>query len=234
VAALIMGIIALAGGNEFRDNCVSMDRRLLSLIPKPAPRVAILPTAAVRGSPRAAADNGVRHFNALGVSAFPVMIITRDEANDPAKVKPLIDADLIYIAGGDPGYLLDVLRDSALLAAIQDVYKSGGIIAGSSAGAMVLSAQMRKWNEGEWVSGLGFVPDVAVLVHHNGTDSATQQATLQSQQTNSDPAIIVGIAESTACFSADNHNWEVAGNGSVTVYRDGNAVSYTHGQQFTL
>ena len=113
MAALNMGTIALAGGNEFRENCVSMDQRLLSLIPHASPRVAILPTAAVRGSPRAAASNGVRYFNELGASAYPVMIITRDEANDPAQVKVLDDADVIYLAGGDPGYLLDVLRESA-------------------------------------------------------------------------------------------------------------------------
>ncbi len=224
-----MGFIALAGGNEFRESCKLMDRRLLSLVTRQPAHVVILPTAAVQGSPRMAAENGVRHFKALGAEASSAMIITRTDANDPAKVEALADADILYIAGGDPGYLLDVLRGSALLQAIEDLYRRGGVIAGSSAGAMVLVAKMRAWNKGDWVPGLALVPTVGVLVHHEGPDSGA------GPEDPADPATpILGIAEATMCFSSDGKAWEVAGSGEVTVYDEHSARRYGHGQQFHL
>lgn len=226
-----MGIIALAGGNEFRENCVLMDKRLLALLPKSAPRVVIIPAAAVQGSPRMAAENGVRHFRALGAEASGPLVVTRADANNPALFPNLENADMVYLAGGDPGYLLDVLRDSALFRAMQAVYARGGIIAGSSAGAMVLSARMRVWNKGEWVPGLAMASQVAVLVHHRGPDSGVL-ATIQNS-----PLPIVGIAEASACFSADGGTtWESAGIGGVTVYdpKTAQAAHYKHGASFTL
>jgi cyanophycinase-like exopeptidase len=222
-----MGIIALAGGNEFRDNCGVMDRRLLDLIPAAPAHVVIIPTAAVHGSPRMAAENGVRYFDSLGAAALATMIVTREHANDPVLLRPLEDADMVYLAGGDPSYLLEVLRGSALLDSIRAMYRRGGVIAGSSAGAMVLAATMRVWNKGEWVAGLGLAEKIAVLVHHEGPDAGVPQE-------GEAPPLILGIAEATACFSRDSRAWEVAGAGSVTVYRPDSAVRYTHGAHFSV
>jgi cyanophycinase len=225
-----MGIITLAGGNEFRPNCVQMDRRLLERLGKPDPRVVVIPTAAVRGNPRLAGENGARHFTGLGAQASAAMVVTRREANTPRLFDALLDADMVAIAGGDPGYLLETLRDSLLWRAIMGVYERGGMIVGSSAGAMLLSAYMRAWNTGDWMTGLGVASRVAVLVHHNGINAATAD---QSRQT---PAglPILGIAEATACFSDNDDIWEVAGVGSVTVYRHGEAARFTHGTHFRL
>jgi len=224
-----MGIIALAGGNEFRANCTLMDQRLLSLLPHSPVRVVILPTAAVQGSPRMAAENGVRYFASLGASASAAMIVTRADADNPDHVQALDEADLVYLAGGDPGYLLDVLRGSALLAAMQKVYERGGLIAGSSAGAMVLSKKMRVWNKGEWVPGLGWADRVAALVHHDGPAPAT----LRTLKDEHEP-LVMGIAEATAAFSSDGRQWEVAGVGSISVYSGDTMTRYTHGQRFAL
>src|SRR5215470_4966968 len=121
-----MGFIALAGGNEFRDDCKTMDRIILEQIEHQPPRAVILPTAAIKGSPRMAAENGVRHFKALGAEASAVMVITREDANNRDLFAPLAEADLIYIAGGDPWYLLETLRDTAILPEILAVQGRGG------------------------------------------------------------------------------------------------------------
>jgi len=228
-----MGIIALAGGNEFRDNCVQMDRRLLSLLPTAAPRVVIIPAAAVHGSPRMAAEHGARYFNTLGAQATAPLIVSRDDANNAALVEDVDGADMVYLAGGDPGYLLDVLRGSLLLHKMQALFERGGILAGSSAGAMVLAARMRVWNKGDWVEGLGLAGPLAVLVHHDGPQAAPSDF-LKKTPTFGQP--ILGIAEATACFSSDNLLWEVAGVGSVTRYQPANGVAerFTHGQPFRI
>ncbi len=225
-----MGMIALAGGNEFRSNCVEMDRRMLGRIPKPSPRVVILPTAAVRGSPRLAAENGMRHFNALGANATAAMVITREDAQNPAHINAVKDADLVYLAGGEPPYLLNVLRDTPLWDAILNSYAQGGILAGSSAGAMVLAAKMRAMGiHGDWIDALNIVPNVVVIPHHQ----ESQQAAIQAMQREMNLTFL-GIDEATACISEDLQQWMVVGVGGVTVYRTDGAARYAVDEPFTL
>jgi cyanophycinase-like exopeptidase len=228
-----MGIIVLAGGNEFRENCRTMDSRILKLIPNRLPRVAILPTAAIRGSPRLAAENGVRHFTALGAEATAVMVVSRADADDPVQAAALKETNLVYLAGGDPWYLLDTLRGSAVLAAMLDVAARGGVIAGSSAGAMVLAAQMRTGDFDGWIDALDVVKRVAVLPHHG----QVAPAAIRSLVSKRDPRVsVLGIDEATACFSRDDdgRSWEVAGVSGVTVYAGGDAAYYRLGQRFIL
>ncbi len=225
-----MGIIALVGGNEFRRNCVAMDRQILGCIPKPAPRVVILPTAAVRGSPRMAADNGVRHFTVLGAQATAVMVSTREDAHNPAYVQTIVDADLIYLAGGEPPYLLNVLHDTPLWDAILAIPARGGVLAGSSAGAMVLAAKMRaRGIDGDWIDALNIVPNVVVIPHHQ----QSKRAAIQALQRKMNLAIL-GIDEATACISEDLQQWTVAGAGSVTVYLEDGITRYAADRLFAL
>ena len=228
-----MGIIALAGGNEFRENCEQMDRRLLEVLGgAPKVSVAVLPTAAIKGSPRMAAENGVRHFKRLGAKAYSVMAVTREDGDNPAFVKEIERADMLYIAGGDPWYLLEVLRGSAILAAARRVYERGGMLAGSSAGAMVVAAQMRTQNSDGWLDALDIAQDVAVLPHHEHAESQQVEALLGRLKGG---ITLLGIEEATACFRADNaQDWEVAGEGGVTVYRATGAGHYTNGERFKL
>src|SRR3972149_2347229 len=142
------GLTALAGGNEFREDCVAMDRALLALLPEQA-RVLILPTANNEGRPDIAIQWGVRHFEALGAKASGAMILNRQDCQDERFLPALRDVDLIYLAGGNPRHLLDSLRDTLVWQAIQEHWASGGMLRGSSARAMGLAAPMRT-REGGW------------------------------------------------------------------------------------
>ncbi len=228
-----MGFVALAGGNEFRDNCKAMDKSLLEQLEHQPPRVVILPTAAIKGSPRMAAENGVRHFKALGADASAVMVITHEDANDPALFTSLTEADLVYIAGGDPWYLLETLRDTVILLEILAVQGRGGVIAGSSAGAMVLAEKMRTENSIGWIDGLGVVKNVGVLPHHQNADHEAVKR-LQAQL---EPLVsILGIDEATACVrdNKEPNDWQVVGIGGVTVYTGASVMRYPAGQRFSL
>src|SRR5438045_662456 len=131
-----MGTIALVGGNEFRPECEPMDLALLQRIDGKPPKVAILPTAAAHDGPEIAADNGVRYFTALEARPYAVMVIDEAGANDAGHVSKVQDADMVYLAGGNPWLLLEILRGSGVMTAITRLYEQGGVIAGSSAGAM--------------------------------------------------------------------------------------------------
>ena len=88
---------------------------------------------------RQAGRNAVKWFWELGakdIVALPV--IDAKTANDLEFSAELERAGLIFILGGSPGYLEKTLRKSRCLDALWDAYQKEVIIAGSSAGAMIL------------------------------------------------------------------------------------------------
>ena len=84
---------------------------------RPRPRVAILPTASFPDGEEVFdhwAAMGVAHFGALGAEVEPVLVRDRAGADDPAAAQAIGEADLIYLSGGKPGYLLETLSGSAV------------------------------------------------------------------------------------------------------------------------
>ncbi|HUY76556.1 MAG TPA: Type 1 glutamine amidotransferase-like domain-containing protein [Ktedonobacterales bacterium] len=231
-----MGILALVGGDEFRANCVPMDRELLGMIARGPARVVILPTAAAQQGPGMAAANGVRYFAGLGAEASSAMVLTRADADDPTMVAALADADLIYLTGGSPSYLLGALRGSAVWSAIQRRYQEGAMIAGSSAGAMVMGVAMR-YGGAAWTPTLGLTTRLAVIPHHDGAPNASQGYTADlraSLPQLAPPPTVVGVATATACIGDDGDEWRVVGVGAVTVYATEGPRVYHAGERFTL
>ena len=221
------GAIVLMGGNEFRPDCEPMDRWILAGI-GPKPRVVILPTAAARENPALAAENGVRYFNRLAARAEAAMIVDSATARDGKWLGLIQNADLIYLAGGDPVHLLDTLRNSAAWQAALEVWKSGRVLAGSSAGAMVLGGQM--WAPGQgWRRGLGLLPQLAILPHHARLAKAWKVKSMLTSIP--DGTTLVGIDEATALVGPP---WEVVGQGTIVVYEPDKAAVFRHGETVNL
>ena len=112
---------------------------------RPRPRVAILPTASSPDGEEVFdhwAAMGVDHFGALGAEVEPVLVRDRAGADDPAAAQAIGEADLIYLSGGKPGYLLETLRGSAVGASLVAAHERGAVLAGCSAGAMVLAGRV--------------------------------------------------------------------------------------------
>ena len=154
------GDIGLVGGEEFRVGCEEMDREIMRASGQDPARVVIIPTAAVTG-PEKAANDGVRHFSSLGGAAESLMVLERDHADDAGLAGSLSGAGVIYFTGGSPDHLLTTLRDSLLWRAILEAVDQGAVLAGSSAGAMVLGELMRRPRLGGWVDALGVTPGLA-------------------------------------------------------------------------
>ena len=165
----MVGVFALVGGEEFRWGCEEMDREIMRASGKDPARVLIIPTAAVTG-PAKAANDGVTHFGALGGNADRLMVLERSHADDTSFSQAAQHADVHYFTGGSPDHLLETLRESALLRAILSAAENGAVLAGSSAGAMVMGSLMRRPGGGEWAEALGVVPGIAVLPHHERSD----------------------------------------------------------------
>ncbi len=186
-----------------------MDRALLDRLGG-ARSIVIVPTAATNENPYVAGENGIRHFRRLG-AAPDKLLIDEDNANQVEVAAALEQFRAVYFTGGDPVYLLETLRGSRTWEAVQSVHARGGLIAGSSAGAMVLGGWM--WRFDGWVPGLALAPNLAVLPHHATMaarwDAARMAAALPGGAT------LIGIDEATALLLPEGL---VLGAGEVTRY----------------
>ena len=220
------GIIGLVGGEEFRVGCEEMDREIMAASGQDPARVVVIPTAAVTG-PSKAANDGVTHFAGLGGNAAQLMVLEREHAQDPALIAGVEGAGVIYFTGGSPDHLLSALAGTPLLTAIMAAVDQGTVLAGSSAGAMVMGALMRRPRIGQWVQGLGIAPGIAVLPHHEGRDPEQTSRELQGQIP--PETIVLGIDARSGCLGSPG-NWRAVGSGKVTVYRGNEWQVYNSGE----
>ncbi len=221
------GKMALVGGEEFRIGCEDMDREVMRASGSDPAKVIIVPTAAVTG-PAEAANDGVTHFVALGGVASQLMVLDGTHADDPELVKPVESADVVYFTGGSPEHLLTSLRDSELLRLLLSEMERGMVLGGSSAGAMAMGSMMRLPNAGNWREGLGVVPGVAVMPHHERSDPAATARQLQESAPSG--IIFLGIDARTGCLGTTG-DWRVVGLGKVTVYQAGEFGVYNSGER---
>jgi cyanophycinase len=159
----------------------------------------------------------VSWFSSLGAAARGLMVLARTDAEDPANVDAVRRARFVYLSGGSPMHLRSVLKESALWDALVEAWNDGCVVAGSSAGAMVLCDPMVDPRGGAFTVGLGLVSQVAVIPHHDTWSHDKEKRTLDLA-----PAglSIVGIDERTALLREPGGTWRVAGAGDVTVFRD--------------
>ena len=208
------GVIALVGGAEWQEGA-DFDAELLS---RAGGEVVVLPTAAAYEHPQHAVAWATRWFEALGGRARGLMVLTRSDAQDEGYADEVRAARFLYLSGGSPLHLRSVLKGSLVWAALVDAWRAGTTIAGSSAGAMILTDPMVDPRGGALTVGLGLVEQLAVLPHYAGAEAPHVQRTLWLA-----PASlpVAGIPERTALIREPDGTWREAGAGRVTVYLGG-------------
>ena len=228
-----MGFILLEGGAEFSGKMADPDRHAMALAGGKTAQICIIPAAAAPDhNHQRAGDNGVRWFQQLGarnVSTLP--LIDRSSADSPEIAVQLEKADLIYLLGGFPRYLEQTLAGSVSWRAIQVGLHSGSVLAGSSAGAMVLCEMYYDPESGKVRNGLNLVAAACVLPHHNtfGKDWAPRLAQLVPH------VVLVGIDEATGVINEwGTDSWQVYGAGGTTLYRGRDVRRYDAGTSFDL
>jgi cyanophycinase len=133
------GRLVLLGSGEFTPVMAELDREILAGIPKRRPRVAIVPTASgLEDTPQSWSEMGSAHFSALGADVRPVMVLQRADAHDKRWSDALADVDWMYFSGGRPQHAIGVLERTPFWSAVISRYREGAVLAGSSAGAMML------------------------------------------------------------------------------------------------
>lgn len=212
------GLLALVGGDEFNPGNEEQDRLMVAAAGRGTAYV--VPTAAARGGPGQAVDNATRWFAGLGLELAELRVLKRTDANSKELAAQASAGGFFYLVGGDPGHVVEVLRDSRVWAAIFEAWRGGAALAGSSAGAMALCAHTlirRTWPnrfERRPTDALGAVPNAAVLPHfetfgHRWIESARRELP---------DVTLIGVDERSAAVWQDGI-WHARGPGGVTVIK---------------
>ncbi|MDP9071186.1 MAG: Type 1 glutamine amidotransferase-like domain-containing protein [Actinomycetota bacterium] len=209
------GPLALVGGAEWQEGC-TFDGELLEA--SGVAEVLVLPTAAAYEHPERAVESATRWFEGLGATVRGLMVLGRHDAEEPANADAVRDARFIYLGGGSPLHLRSVLKDSAVWDALVAAWQGGAVLAGSSAGAMVLTDPMVDPRGGAFTVGLGLVAQLAVIPHHDSWSPDKAKRTIDLAQRG---LPVVGIDERTALIRRHGGGWTTAGVGSVRVWVDG-------------
>jgi cyanophycinase len=228
------GYLLLEGGAEFGGAMAEPDQRALELAGGADASVAIIPAAAAPDhNHQRAGMNGQRWFQSLGARRVSVVpLIDRASAANERVVAQLRAAQLIYLLGGFTHYLGQVLAGSLAWEAVLEAYADGAVIAGSSAGAMVLTEVYYDPMGGRTEMGLNLIPGCCVIPHHDtfGKKWAPRLRELLPAAT------LIGIDEQTGMlFDEEAGGWRVYGRGSATLYSIGtNPRVHFGGETFTL
>ncbi len=238
------GPVALVGAGEFLAPMAEFDRGLLDATARSRPRVVILPTASApdgEATFRIWAEMGVEHFAALGAEVEPVLVRNVAEGHDGAALQAIGEADLISLSGGQPRHLVRVLRESPLGGALAAAHARGAVVAGCSAGAMVIAGRTMDFRVVpririplplpiRWSAGLALVDGIAVLPHYDAwPESLSALVALQAPK----GSAVLGIDEDTAVVGR-NGVWQVHGVGRVTVWRGRHRERFRRGEAFRL
>ncbi|MBY0556532.1 MAG: cyanophycinase [Burkholderiaceae bacterium] len=182
------GSLVIIGGNLQADNA-EVWQRIVQLAGGPGARLAVLPSAAADPGPVGAAI--VARFREYGADAFLVPLAVkladsdyRQVAEDPQLAEAVRGAGGVFFAGGDQARITQALvradgSRSAVLDAVWELYRNGGVVAGSSAGAAIMSSTMfyapntvfstlrMGVTEGREIApGLGFIGDDVFVDQH--------------------------------------------------------------------
>jgi len=228
-----LGFILLEGGAEFGGRMADADRQAVKLAGGFNMPIRIIPAAAAPDhNHQRAGQNGIDWFQHLGATdVSSLALIDNRSADDPLIAAELARAGLIYLLGGFPHYLDQTLQGSRSWQAILEAHSKGAVIAGSSAGAMVLCEYYYDPATSRVHQGLKLVKGVCILPHHDtfGKDWAPSLRKILGSIT------LVGIDEQTGAINDSAPNrWRLYGKGKVTLYRNDTIRQFSSQQEFAL
>jgi cyanophycinase len=145
------GSLVIIGGALRGDNS-AVWKRMVELAGGQEARIAVFASASA--SPEQSGRYFVKRFEQYGAKAFFVPVAVRLDgtdyraaADDPALAASVRAAGGAFFSGGDQSRITRALRrpdgsNTRVLDALWDMYRGGGLIAGTSAGAAIMSSTM--------------------------------------------------------------------------------------------
>jgi len=196
------GALVICGGGALPG---AVYDRFLELAGGPRARIVFIPTASEANTRPGREPRDLGLLRAHGATTVQLLHTrSRDEANDPAFVRPLTEATGVWLSGGAQSRLAEVYVDTAVERQLKAMLDRGGVIGGTSAGAAIMTRMMITGGRSEVRTGRGFdlLPNSVVDQHFLKRNRLARLLALLSEH----PGLVgFGIDEGTALVLSDDH-----------------------------
>ncbi len=226
------GHLLIIGGGSRPDYMI---KKIIELSGGPSSKILVIPNAS--SNPIDVAEYQVNQLRELGAENVDYLFAKGEAANSDSVLALLDSVTGIFFSGGDQRRLTEDLLDTKLLDRIKEIYHSGGLISGTSAGAAVMSEIMITGDE--WIKpdenasfttimkeniahtpGFGFVTEAIIDQHFIYRKRHNRLISLVLEN----PDLLgIGIDESTSILVYPDRKIEVIGEYQVLVYDASNA-----------
>jgi cyanophycinase len=225
------GRLVIIGGAEDREGECEILREFVRLAGGRRARLVIISVAS--DAPQEVAGVYEKTFRALGARRVRALDIAgRADANGDEAVAAVESASGVFFTGGNQLRITRLLGGTRLDTALHRRREDGLVLAGTSAGAAMMSSVMivgsaptltLRAGMVELGSGLGFLPGVLIDQHFEQRGRLRRLLAAIAQHPHE---LGLGIDEDAAAV-VDGHTFEVFGTGSVTVV-DAGGLTHTN------
>ena len=233
---ICQGPVIPIGGAEEKEPGSDVLERFVALAGGEKARIAIIPTASEEA--KKAGERYVKVFAKLGAAeADWLRVERREDANAEPALNLLGNATGIFITGGDQARLVALLAGTLVMECIRLRNAEGIVVAGTSAGASILSALMMAGGTGiggdsngaaarkgmvELVAGFGLLQDIIIDQHFS---QRGRMGRLLSVFAGTPGLVGIGLDEDTAVLIDHEGTLEVLGSNMVTIVDGRDTVS---------
>jgi cyanophycinase len=225
------GTLIIIGGHE-RQGDEEILKEVVRRLNRKKDRRLLVVTVASR-EPEDLIKDYRKIFKDLGVKDIEVLDIrAREDAFKAENIRKCDGNPTLFFTGGDQLRITSQLGDSPIYQRLQAIFREGGMIVGTSAGAAVMPATMLVSGSGEDSSemsaigmapGFGLIDGVVIDTHfaERGRLGRLLSAVAQNPRN-----IGIGIDEDTAIIVKGDESFTVMGSGAVYVV-DGTELEYS-------
>ena len=230
------GPVMPVGGAEETEPGGEILERFVDLAGGKKARIAIISTAS--DDPQRSGDGYASLFCEMGVrEADWLRVERREDANGEPALSLLREATGLFITGGDQARLVELLVGTLVMECIRMRNADGVIVAGTSAGASILSALMMAGGTGvggdsnesaarkgmvDVVAGFGLLQDIIIDQHFS---QRGRLGRLLSVFAGTPGLIGIGLDEDTAVLINREGTLEALGSNMVTIVDGRNTIS---------
>lgn len=189
-----------------------------------------------------AEETGIKQseeFRVLGCKSADYIFCEKDSIDSPSSLAKLDGVTAIFFSGGDQVVLSDYLEGTKFLERIREIYKDGGVVSGTSAGAAIMSRVMLTGEQksdttnsqvfntiekGDVITakGFGFLENIVVDQHFL---KRKRQIRLISVLMDNPGLRGIGIDEETAIVVKSDNTIEVIGDNKAMLFEPYKAVN---------
>lgn len=162
-------IIAIGGGEIADAETKAIDERVVGAVDASSPTALFVPTAS--GDAEGYCETFREYYGeTLGCDVTILRLVDTDHSSAAIESR-FTDADIIYVGGGDTGFMLDVWRTRGIVDPLRQAWEQGTLLTGLSAGALCWAAgglsDAIALDDIEYgpVCGLGFLDGLHVTAH---------------------------------------------------------------------